>query len=1130
MAIKTLFNRGWQFQLTDIDSDSKALQSDKWQNVDLPHDWLIYDSHNLYRTSKGWYSKNFSVKKAGGMRYSVRFGGVYMDCTVFVNGETAGEWKYGYSTFEFDITDFLKDGENNITVSVAHRSPNTRWYSGAGIYRNVWFKEYPQNHIVSDGVYFHAEKKRGNWIADIETEVVTDKPILVRNTILDSNGTEIGKGQYTAEPLTGFARVGIAITDPRLWDIDNPYTYTLVTELIDVDGENVIDSESCKVGFREIEFDPNEGFLINGRHLKLNGVCMHHDLGALGSAVNEAALRRQFTKLKEMGVNAIRTSHNMPSEEFMALADEMGFIVDSEAFDMWEMPKTSCDYSRFFKEWHEKDVASWIRRDRNHPSVAMWSIGNEILDQHAGPRGAELAGELAMLARKHDPKKNGYVTQGSNFMPWEGAQRASQYLDIVGYNYAERVYDEHHKKYPHWCIYGSETASTIQSRGIYHFPESVNSTVYDDLQCSSMGNCSTGWGADITEYVIYMDRDKKFSAGTFIWTGWDYIGEPTPYSTKNSYFGQIDTAGFEKDSFYIYQAEWTTPEKNPMIHLVPSYWDFNEGQLIDIKAYTNCAKSEVYLNGKLIGSFEHNHVNGHELTGKWRVPYEKGELLAVGYDESGRILCEDRLHSFTDPVKLTVEADKTLMKADGKDMIFLTIGCVDENGNPVSNARNRVKVSVSGAARLMGMDNGDSTDYEQYKTDNRKMFSGKVLAMLASDKTAGEIKVTVSSVSMPDETIVLRAIECEADDEICCAYKVPVSNDMADDVPVRRIDISVSSKILTKEAPEIKAKARIYPENATYSDIEWMIVNDSGVVSHLAEVESDGLEATIKAAGDGEVRLRTQCRNGKNNVEIISELELEIKGVGRASVNPYDYVYATYTSSENVKFFGKLGIDTGYSPRTPFGFDRVDFGKIGSDSFEIEISDFSEGQNFELWDGNPNESGSVKLGEWKINAKANWGQFIKTSFELSEKIKGVHSIYFVTAGHMRFMGFQFKKAVRLGATVYASECAEIYGDSYKVEGSRVIGIGNNVIIDFGDVDFGADGASKITICGKTPNDINTVNIRLEGQGTEVRAVEFEKSADYVEKTFDIERITGEKHLAFIFLPGSNFDFESFRFE
>ena len=259
-------------------------------------------------------------------------------------------------------------------------------------------------------------------------------------------------------------------------------------------------------------------------------------------------------------------------------------------------------------------------------------------------------------------------------MPWEGAQRASQYLDIVGYNYAERVYDEHHKKYPHWCIYGSETASTIQSRGIYHFPESVNSTVYDDLQCSSMGNCSTGWGADITEYVIYMDRDKKFSAGTFIWTGWDYIGEPTPYSTKNSYFGQIDTAGFEKDSFYIYQAEWTTPEKNPMIHLVPSYWDFNEGQLIDIKAYTNCAKSEVYLNGKLIGSFEHNHVNGHELTGKWRVPYEKGELLAVGYDESGRILCEDRLHSFADPVKLTVEADKTLMKADGKDMIFLTIG------------------------------------------------------------------------------------------------------------------------------------------------------------------------------------------------------------------------------------------------------------------------------------------------------------------------------------------------------------------------------------------------------------------------------------------------------------------------
>lgn len=424
MASKLLWNDGWEFCELELgEQNCQMPEKASWRKVDIPHDWMIYDTHNLYRNSIGWYRKKMIVEKEEPEEEIVlRFDGVYMDSSVFVNGNPAGEWKYGYSAFEVEITPFLKKGENLICVRAVYCEPNTRWYSGAGIYRNVWLKKRKKNHIASDGVYITPVKLKGNtWSVEIDTEVV----------------------------------------------------------------------------------------------------------------LKEAARR----KLKQLR--------------------EMGFLIVSEAFDMWEKPKTAYDYARFFNDWHEKDAASWIRRDRNHASLMMWSIGNEIQDTLVKERGLEITINLKNAVRRHDYKNHAPVTLGSNFMKWENPQECAKELDCVGHNYSEYLYEEHHKAHKDWIIYGSETAFVLASRGIYHFPLNKPILTDEDEQCSALGNSITGWGAASYEACICDDRDAEFSLGQFIWTGFDYIGESTPYETKNSYYGQIDTAGFPKDSFYIFQSEWT---------------------------------------------------------------------------------------------------------------------------------------------------------------------------------------------------------------------------------------------------------------------------------------------------------------------------------------------------------------------------------------------------------------------------------------------------------------------------------------------------------------------------------------------------------------------------------------------
>lgn len=395
----------------------------------------------------------------------------------------------------------------------------------------------------------------------------------------------------------------------------------------------------------------------------------------------------------------------MPAPDVMEQADEMGFLVVSEAFDMWERPKNAFDYARFFPEWWRRDVKSWVRRDRNHPSLIMWSIGNEIYDTHAGERGQELTRLLAGEVRRHDPDGHAGVTLGSNYMPWENAQKCADIVKLAGYNYAEKYYQEHHRKHPDWVIYGSETGSVVSSRGVYHFPYSSQILADEDGQCSSLGNSSTSWGARSAESCILAEREAPFSCGQFLWTGFDYIGEPTPYHTRSSYFGQLDTAGFPKDSYYIYQAAWTDWREHPMVHVFP-YWDFNRGQAVDVRVCSNAPRVELFLNGKSLGSRSMDRDSGTYPQGHWQISFEPGKLCARAYDEEGNLVAQESRSSFGEAARIVMAADRNVIRGDGRDMAFVEISVLDGQGRPVENAVNRIRVSVTGKGYLAGLDNG----------------------------------------------------------------------------------------------------------------------------------------------------------------------------------------------------------------------------------------------------------------------------------------------------------------------------------------------------------------------------------------------------------------------------------------
>lgn len=1146
MSSKTLFCDNWEFSKQPFGTEYS--EDFEWRRVDIPHDYLIENTKNLYETSTGWYRKDFDYHKKDNTVTSVRFEGVYMDSAVYVNGCLAGEWRYGYSTFEFEITDLLKEGRNLIAVRVNYQSPNSRWYSGAGIYRNVWLKEMPSAHIVPDGIYISTDKD----IITVSTEVCRPEGeegrFEIRQTVTDKEGKTVAESisDLSAADISVIPKAvrkkgygyltavrKIKVENPEKWDIENPCLYTLTAELIK-NGE-AVETEACRFGFRKIEFTCDRGFFLNDRHIKLHGSCEHHDLGSLGSAQNKTALRRRLEQLREMGINSVRTSHNMPSVELMEAADEMGFLIISEGFDMWERSKTEYDYARFFRDWAETDVAAWVRRDRNHPSIIAWSIGNEIYDVHADERGQEINSMLAYNVRLHDPRHNGYITGGSNYLQWENAQKCTDLYKLAGYNYGERLYKEHHEKHPDWMIYGSETASVVQSRGVYHFPLSHLVLADDDEQCSSLGNSTTGWAAPNTEGCIIPDRDAEYCAGQFIWSGFDYIGESTPYSTKNSYFGQIDTAGFRKDSSYLFQSEWTDFKKAPVIHIFP-YWDFSDGQEIDVRVTSNAPCIELFFNGRSLGKKYIDHLHGTQLTADYLIPYEKGELKAVGYDEEGREAVYDICRSFGDTARLVLKPDKTELAADGRDLIFLEISAEDTEGNFVANANNRVRVEVSGAGRLIGLDNGDSTDFEQYKCKSRRLFMGKLLAVIAAKTTAGIINVTVKSKSLPDSEIILKAADCG---EIKGVTAVGENTDIApdsrlgyDEIPVRKIELCAPLLKLNKENREIKVSTLVYPSNASYKEeIEYRITNEIGIKSNSAEIKSvqNGI-VTVYAKGDGRFYLRALCKNGTDKYRVLTALQMDAEGLGAAFFDPYGFVVGGLYNVSGGSVGNGIERGAGFeSENAWFGFENTDFGKTGSDTVTVPIyANCTTPVNIKFFDGRPDEGGEL-IGDFTYHEPPEWLTYKPNTFKLSKTLKGIHTFVMMSSDRYHVKGFSFEKPDTDFAPHTASSCEKVYGDSFEVRGDCIEGIGNNVVLDFGEFEF-KDKPKSIVICGRSDLPLNSIHITFKGNENIRKIAEFEGCGEYTERRFELEGIEGGCNVSFTFLPGSNFDFGWFRFE
>ncbi|QDP41417.1 DUF4982 domain-containing protein [Radiobacillus deserti] len=1139
MNRKVLFNDGWEFAKSGLEVTSR--ENLHFQPVDLPHDWLIYNTLDLYEDSIGWYRKRCLVKEIDN-QILLCFDGVYMDSTLYVNQQYIGEWKNGYSSFEHDITEAIVEGENEILVKVVHQAPNSRWYSGAGIYRNVWLKTRNHSHIVTDGIYVSMKNTDNDWQVEVDTELNLNADALLTHTIMYKGQKLATSSEHIQpDPCHNVIRNSqtLFVNNPNLWSITTPNLYQLKTELHIGSDKQVIESVSQRIGFRIIQLDPDEGLFLNGKKTKLKGVCEHHDLGALGAAFNKCALQRRFKLLKDMGVNAIRTAHNMPAKELMHVADEMGFLVVTEAFDMWERSKTPYDYARFFKEWALIDVKSWVMRDRNHPSLLLWSIGNEIYDTHADKRGQELTKMLMEEVQKYDPKENARITIGSNFMPWQNAQKCADIVKVAGYNYAEKYYQKHHEEHPDWVIYGSETASVVQSRGIYHFPFEKSILADDDEQCSALGNSPTSWGAKSAEACIIAERDTPFSLGQFLWTGFDYIGEPTPYHTKSAYLGQVETATFKKDSYYIYQAAWTDYKEKPMVHLFP-YWDFNVGQIIDVRVCSNAPKIELQLNGEKIGTQDINHEHGTDLVGWWKVPYQPGELKAVAYDEKGNTIAIDTRKSFGDAKKICLHADRRQIKANGTDLLFVEITAKDEKGNPVENATNRVHVEVTGVGRLLGLDNGDSTDYDAYKGKSRRLFSGKLMAIIGTTLEPGTIKMVVRSNGLESETLEFDSLPAERMNRkgVSATTKnqdMPIVMGTDQEIPVRKIELVTSDgQQFHPNKKEIIVHAKLYPETTTYPDVEWSVVLDGGMESNISKVEAKGKEAKLTALGDGKFRVRCTSRNGTDKIRIISELEFKAEGLGPAYKSAYSFISAglyDYSKGE-VTNGNERGVATSRDGETQVGFHDIDFGKYGSDTITIPIFALSSEEHpIQIWEGMPGEKDSKVIGNVVYQKPSKWNVYQEETYRLSKRLKGITSICFVFHKKVHIKGFSFEKKSRAFEQINATESDYIYGDTFTISEHSVDGIGNNVSLEFHDMDFTKVSATKLVVKGKCPIEKNTIHVKFSSDEQEhTQIIEFTYSDEPVERVYELENVSGLQQITFLFLPGSNFDFHWFQFK
>ena len=804
---RELFDEGWRFSRNDSTYMSWFGYDDRqWRVLDLPHDWAIEGDVTATARSGasggalpggiGWYRKYFTIAKADrDKKFFIDFDGAYMNSKVWINGHQLGKRPYGYSSFRYDLTPYLDfKGKNVIAVRVDNSDqPNSRWYSGCGIYRHVYLVKTDRMHVSHWGTWVNAEVQptgAAKFAIDVEVDNETGKgqQVTIENTLLDADSKTVGSSKGVLKVDIGATRAVssqyITLRNPELWSTERPYIYKVRTQV--KIGNKIVDEYYTNTGVRSFEFNPQKGFFLNGKSMKINGVCQHHDMGCLGAAVNEDALYRQLKMLRDMGANAIRCSHNPPAPELLNMCDTMGLIVMDESFDMWHRRKTRNDYARFFDEWAERDLTDMVRRDRNHPSIIMWSIGNEVLEQWSSAEADNLTVEQAnmilnaghdasTLAQDGEMSANSILTRnltnvirrldntrpitaGCNEPDPKNHLFKSGALDIIGYNYHHQWVMDVPNNFPGKPFIFTESVSALQTRDYYTMPsDSVRVAPqewwmpYTDpsYKCSAYDNMHAPWSSTHEETWDVV-KHNDFVSGQFIWTGWDYIGEPTPYGfpARSSYFGIIDLAGMPKDIYYMYQGEWTNKQ---VCHLFP-HWNWLDGQEIDMWCYYNNADEvELFINGRSQGV---RTKGTHDYHTMWRVKFEKGEAKVVAR-KNGNVVATDARRTAGNPHHIRLTADKTSLAANGKNLSFVNVDIVDADGNVCPWAENQVFFELSGAARLDGVDNGNPASLERFKDNKRRAFFGRCVAVVRSAKYPGKAVLKARSYGLPDAEITI---------------------------------------------------------------------------------------------------------------------------------------------------------------------------------------------------------------------------------------------------------------------------------------------------------------------------------------------------------------------------------------
>lgn len=804
------FKKGWKFSREDSKEFCQKQYNDAaWQSVTVPHDWAIYGPFSIENDKQnvaisqdgqkeamehagrtgglpfvgvGWYRLNFEAPAFDeGKKATLVFDGAMSHAHVYVNGQEAGYWPYGYNSFSVDATPYLKSGEvNTLAVRLENETESSRWYPGAGLYRNVHLIVTEEAHIPVWGTVVTTptvEKDFARVHVATEWSMPAGKHLSdyrIVTQIKDEKGDMLSSDDRPGNKLDdNVFKQDLVIYNPSLWSPDSPVLYTAETKVYE--GDVLKDEYTTRFGIRTLEIVPDKGFFLNGEKMKFKGVCNHHDLGPLGGVANEAGIRRQIRILKDMGCNAIRTSHNMPAPELVKACDEMGMMLMAESFDEWKSAKVQNGYHKLFDEWVEKDLVNLIRHYRNNPSVVMWCIGNEVPDQWNGNQGPKLSRMLQDICHREDPTRP--VTQGMDAPDAVVNNNMAAVMDVAGFNYRPHKYLENYKKLPQCIVLGSETASTVSSRGVYKFPvERRAMQKYPDHQSSSYDVEHCGW-SNLPEDDWIWHEDNDWCIGEFVWTGFDYLGEPTPYYTDwpshSSLFGIIDLAGLPKDRYYLYRSHWNPQAET--LHILPHWnWKGREGEITPVFVYTNYPTAELFVNGKSYGkqtknldvNVENSKDSLSTATFKrqqryrlmWMdVRYQPGTVKVVAYDKAGNAVAEEEIHTADAPHHIELTADRTELKADAEDLSFVTVKVVDKDGNLCPLAENEISFKVKGAGSYRAGANGNSASLENFQTPKMKVFNGMMTAIVSASDAPGQITLEASAKGLKKAVLKLKS-------------------------------------------------------------------------------------------------------------------------------------------------------------------------------------------------------------------------------------------------------------------------------------------------------------------------------------------------------------------------------------